>query len=399
MRIGFDASQTGPGKAGCGFYAHGLIHALTDYDNVNDYVVYPTFGDHFYDPEIRCDELTRFTNFQLGPHHQQAEARKFWSGPRPCSETELGNPDVIHANNFFAPAGLVRARLVYTVHDLGFLENWSWTTEINRTACFEGLFRASLYADWLVAISRFSKERFIHMFPHYPPDRITVIHPGSRFENQAPEKEPSSIKLQRRKFWLCVGTVEPRKNYPAILSAYAKLRATVGSGAHPLVIAGGSGWLIDIEAAIEKLNLGDAVMLLGYAEDAVLAWLYRNAICLVFPSLYEGFGMPVLEAMSCATPVIAATGSAFPEIIGNGELSHFLVDPSDPNSISAAMHDLYTKSSIEIDRLGDIAEKRAEQFSWRRSAQSVLEVYGQVIDAPKFYREPQQSAISPNGAA
>jgi glycosyltransferase involved in cell wall biosynthesis len=399
MRIGFDASQTGPGKAGCGFYAHGLIHALTDCDNVNDYIVYPTFGDHFYDPEIRCDELARFTKFQLGAHHQQAEARKFWSKPGLCFETELGNPDVVHANNFFAPAGLVRARLVYTVHDLGFLENWSWTTEANRTGCFEGLFRASLYADWLIAVSRFTKERFIQIFPHYPADRIAVVYPGSRFENQPPTKEPSSIKLQRRMFWLCVGTVEPRKNYLAILAAYAELRAAVGSQAYPLVIVGGAGWLTHIEPAIQQLNLGDSVMVLGYTEDAVLTWLYRNATCLVFPSRYEGFGMPALEAMSCATPVIASTGSAFPEIIGNGELSRFLVDPRNSASIYTAMSFFHGMSSIEIDRLGGIAKKRAEQFSWRRSAQSVLEVYGQVIDGPKLYRQPEQTATLPNGGS
>src|ERR1700730_16613795 len=203
MRIGFDASQTGPGKAGCGFYAHGLIRALTECDDVNDYIVYPTFGDHVYDPEICCDEFARSSNFRVGPHHRHAEAKKFWGQPGPSFESELGNPDIVHANNFFAPAGLVRARLVYTVYDLGFLENWSWTTEVNRTVCFEGLFRASVYADWLVAISRFSKERFIDMFPHYPPDRITVVYPASRFEDNAPQKQPTSIRLDRRKFWLC----------------------------------------------------------------------------------------------------------------------------------------------------------------------------------------------------
>src|SRR3982751_1501257 len=156
MRIGFDVSQTGPGKAGCGFYADGLIKALTSCDQINDYIVYPTFGDHFYDPGIRCDQFTSFTNFQIGRFQEHAEAKRFWSQPGPDFESELGNPDLVHANNFFAPSGLVRARLVYTVYDLGFLENWLWTTEINRTGCFEGLFRASVFADWLVAISRYS---------------------------------------------------------------------------------------------------------------------------------------------------------------------------------------------------------------------------------------------------
>jgi glycosyltransferase involved in cell wall biosynthesis len=385
MRIGFDVSQTGHGKAGCGFYAYGLIRALTECDDVNDYILYPTFGDHYYDPEIRCDEFAGLSNFKVGPHHDHTTAKNFWGHPSSALEEDIGNPDVVHANNFFAPTGLVRARLVYTVYDLGFLENWSWTTEINRTGCFEGLFRASVHADWLVAISGYSKERFIQMFPHYPPERITVVYPASRFDENTIKEEPSAIRLQRRKFWLCVGTIEPRKNYLAILAAYAKLRATLGSDVYPLVIAGGAGWMMDIDAAVRNLNLRTSVTLLGYTPDAVLHWLYRNATCLVFPSLYEGFGMPALEAMSCGTPVITAAGSAFPEVVGDTELSRFQVDPLDAVSIYDGMRVVHGMSTDQIDRLGSIAKRRADEFSWHRSAQSVLEVYKQAVAAPKLF--------------
>jgi glycosyltransferase involved in cell wall biosynthesis len=385
MRIGFDASQTGPAKAGCGFYADGLIRALLLRDG-NDYILYPTFGDHFYDPETSCDELIALGNARLGPHHKPAEAKRFWRHPPPSFEEELGNPDVVHANNFYAPDTLVSARLVYTLYDLGFLENWSWTTEINRTGCFEGVFRAAVHADWLVAISQFSKQRFLYMFPHYPADRIAVIYPASRFNDDAPGTQPSAGELERRKFWLCVGTVEPRKNYEAILAAYAKLKARAGPGMYPLVIAGGAGWIMNIQAALDALNLRDSVIVLGYTEDAVLTWLYRNATCLLFPSLYEGFGMPVLEAMSCGTPAITANGSALVEIIGDSELSRLTVDPLDPTSICNTMQAVYEMSSSEVERLGQLGKARAQDFSWHRSAQSLLRVYQQVMDTPKLFR-------------
>src|SRR5688572_12963145 len=321
MRIGFDVSQTGPRKAGCGFYAEGLLHALTECDRKNEYILYPTFGDHFFDPDMDPKDLGFKGNTRIGPDHRShAAAKAFWSTARAELETELGDPDVIHANNFFAPHGLSRARLIFTLYDLSFLDNCSWTTESNRVGCFEGVFRASIAADWMIAISHYTKDRFTANFPHYPRNRISVIYPASRFVDDFPAEKPPKLRLERRKFWLCVGTLEPRKNYPTILAAYAELRKSVSS-TYPLIVAGGPGWMNSAESEVEKLGLRDSVTFLGYVPDRQLCWLYRNATCLVYPSLYEGFGMPVLEAMGCGTPAIAARGSAFPEMVPLGSPS------------------------------------------------------------------------------
>lgn len=384
MRIGFDASQTGPGKAGCGYYADGLLRALTACNGDNDYIIYPTFGDHFYDPYIRCDEFANFHNVRIGPHHTPAEAKKIWGSPPGTFESDLGQPDIVHANNFFAPRELKRARLVFTLYDLNFLDDCSWTTEANRTTCFEGVFRASISADWIVAISEHTRQRFTHFFPHYPQDRISVVYPGSKFRDEDPKNEPPAARLRKREFWLCVGTIEPRKNYSGILAAYAELRKRAGS-TYPLVIAGGAGWMMNLGAEIEKLNLGGSVISLGYVSDAVLCWLYRNTTCLIFPSLYEGFGMPVLEAMSCGSPAIASTGSAFGEIIADFDLSQLLVDPLDPLSICNAMQLVQGMSPVHLESLGRLARQRAEVFSWTRSAQFMLEIYRRVASSPKLF--------------
>lgn len=384
MRIGFDVSQTGPSKAGCGFYAHGLLNGLLGAEQQNEYVLYPTFGDYFFDPEIRPQELPSRQNVRLGPQQQQAEARRFWGHPDLDFETQIGNPDLVHANNFFAPIGLRHARLVFTLYDLGYLENWSWTTELNRTGCFDGLFRASVSADCMVAISHFTRRRFAEMFPHYPPERISVIYPGSRFGADHASMPPP-LQLERRRFWLCVGTIEPRKNYRMVLEAYAQLRGQMGAAIHPLVIAGGSGWISDIQKDIHDLGLGSVVTLLGYVEDAALCWLYQNTICLICPSLYEGFGMPVLEAMSCASPVIASNGSAFPEIVGQTELASLLIDPLHITSLTQAMRRLNEMTLPEIDQLGAVAQLRARSFSWQASAESLLQIYEQVMALPKLF--------------
>ena len=153
MRIGFDVSQTGKAKAGCGYFAESLIRHLAQIDQYNEYILYPTFGDSYFDSSISFVCKINQNNFRNGlryflSHH----ARDFWRNPPINYETPLGEPEIIHANNFFCPVRLYNARLIYTLYDLSFMEFPEWTTEQNRTACFNGVFNASRYADFIVAI-------------------------------------------------------------------------------------------------------------------------------------------------------------------------------------------------------------------------------------------------------
>jgi len=388
MRVGFDVSQTGPRKAGCGFYADGLVRALIASDALDQCLLYPAFGDHFFDPEFDAGCLPSGAKVQImGRQMTPMEARATWHRSAAELEKQLGEPDIVHANNYFAPLQLERSRLVYTLYDLSFLENHDWTTEANRIACFTGVFWASVCADWLISISQYTKRCFLQIFPHYPADRITIVHPASRFSPRHLEAVPkSAARLKRRRFWLSVGTLEPRKNYQGILRAYAELRRR-SPNADPLVVAGGQGWLTKgLKAEVEALQLSDSVLFLGYVDDAELCWLYRNARCLVYPSLYEGFGMPVLEAMSCGTAAIASNGLAFPEIVGRSpDAAHLLVDPFNCVSIADAMQRLSAASDAELDCLGEAAKKVAEQFSWTRSATALVEAYEAALSKPKAF--------------
>ena len=183
MRIGFDISQTGCGKAGCGYFADSMIQQLARIDLENEYILYPTFGNFFWDPEWRTStrriDHPRFRRAE--GHTTLDKARAFWSNPPEDVETSLGKPDIVHSNNFFCPHGLESARLVYTLYDLSFLDHPEWHTEENRLGCFEGVFNASLYADMIVSISEHSRRHFLEMFPHFPPERIVVVHLASRF--------------------------------------------------------------------------------------------------------------------------------------------------------------------------------------------------------------------------
>jgi len=378
MKIGFDISQTGKEKAGCGYFADSLVRHLAEIDRENHYLLYPTFGDSFWDPDWPSGTCRiRQPNFRYLQGHRTLEAaRFFWNHPPEDFETILGNPDIIHANNFYCPRGLRKARLVYTLYDLSFLAHPEWTTEQNRTACFRGVFNASLYADLIISISHYSRNHFLEVFPHYPADRIMVIHPASRFsgKTEAPRAEKFQF-LQPNQFWLTVGVLEPRKNHLGLLRAYAMLKAAQGTML-PLVLAGAKGWLMDhFEKELDTLNLRSDTTLLGYVDDAALQWLYQNCYAFLYPSFFEGFGLPVLEAMSLGAPVIASNVSSIPEIVGSAGI---MVDLHDQGALYEAMRKIFADPGFRLN-LKEKAIHQASQFSWKSAASRVLECYHEVL--------------------
>lgn len=338
MKIGFDVSQTEGKKAGCGYFAYSLIQELKSLDSQYEYMLYHNFSD----------------------------------------KTDFGCPDIIHANNFFFPTADEKSKVVYTLYDLSFIENPLWSTEANRTFCFDGVFNAALNADHIIAISEYTKKHFLEIFPHFAEEKISVIYPATRFSNikLGKLKKPSKFsKLTAEKFWLSVGTIEPRKNYVQLLNAYEKLKSK-DAATFPLVIAGGQGWLMhDFEKQIEQRGLKDNVIITGYLKDAELEWLYQNCYAHVYPSVFEGFGLPVLEAMSLGAPVISSNSSSLPEIVADAGI---LVDPYDMEDICEAMYKL-SQSTEYRNALQEKALEQAKKFSWRKTAQQVVEIYERVI--------------------
>jgi glycosyltransferase involved in cell wall biosynthesis len=383
MRIGFDVSQTGRSKAGCGYFAESLIRHLAGIDSENEYVLYPTFGDLYWDPDWPTSTVSiGQPNFRRGLGHRTLEAAQFfWRNPPSDLETQLGNADIIHANNFFSPGRLQKARLVYTLHDLAFLEHPEWTMEQNRVGCFGGVFNASLCADLIIAVSAYTRGHFLETFPHYPVDRVVVVSEASRFSPRPDLVRPPSLPpLRPDHFWLNVGTLEPRKNHRRLLRAYARLKEHLGETG-PLVLAGGQGWLMgDFEKAMDDLTLLHDVVLLGYADDEALQWLYQNCFAFVYPSLFEGFGLPVLEAMSLGAPVLTSDTTSLPEIVGTAGL---LVNPLQEEDIFQAMLKLST-GQVSREVLKEMALQRSRSFSWTHTAEAVLQRYKDVASIPKW---------------
>ena len=219
----------------------------------------------------------------------------------------------------------------------------------------------------MIAISQATKDDLV---AHYgvPKEKIPVVYHGvePRFRPTPDPAVPARYGLPSR-YFLYLGTLQPRKNLERLLQAYAQLSGDVPA----LVLAGAKGWYFErIAAAIAALGLGERVFLPGYVPDEDVPALLTGALALVFPSLYEGFGLPVLEAMACGTPVVTANTSSLPEVVGEAGL---LVDPLRVDEIAAAMQRLLADEALraELSRRG---LERAGLFSWDRCARETLAV-------------------------
>ncbi|MBA2656795.1 MAG: glycosyltransferase family 4 protein [Tatlockia sp.] len=379
LHIGYDISQTGFGKAGCGYFAHALIQAMLELAPEHRYSLYPSFGDFYFD--ARMPFQNPYQGGDYGPRHLSRElAATFWSKPQ--VEENLAKPQIIHANNFWCPGQLKSSRLIYTFYDMGFVVDPDWTTEANRLGCFEGVFRSSIAADWVVAISAASREHYLHTFPHFPEERIRVIYPCSRFSKEqslSPTKPKTLSQVRPGRFWLSVGTIEPRKNQRSLAKAYARYLQLEGEPM-PLVFAGGKGWLMDdFHSYLQELGIESQVIFTDYVSDKELIWLYQNCYANLYPSLFEGFGLPILEGMQFGAPTLSSDSTSLPEVAGNAAI---LLSPKDSEAWAQAMLEL-SLNQILREELSQAAQLQATRFDWQQSAFSLLELYKEALILPK----------------
>ena len=380
MHIGFDISQTGFGKAGCGFFAHALIKAMLELAPEHRYSLYPSFGDFYFDALMPSQNPYSRQSSHYGPRHLTREtARQFWTDSD--VEVSLKQPDIIHANNFWCPTQLASSRLIYTFYDMGFAVEPAWTTEANRVGCFDGVFRSAMAADWVVAISEASRTHYLSVFPHFPEERIRVIYPCSRFADScAKGKRPKALDdVPACGFWLNVGTIEPRKNQRRLVEAYARY-LSLGGAPMPLVLAGGKGWLMeDFQKHLSELGIDAQIVMTGYVTDDELIWLYRNCYANIYPSLFEGFGLPILEGMQFGASTLTTRSTSIPEVAGKAAI---LLDPEDTEGWTQAMLRLAANTD-ERDQLSLAAREQAKRFEWKISAEALLQLYEEALASPK----------------
>jgi glycosyltransferase involved in cell wall biosynthesis len=278
-----------------------------------------------------------------------------------------GNPDIVHSNCFRAPV-VSPAKLVYTVYDVSFWVRPDFATEVNRLVCQQGVLQAIERAAGFVFISQSSRDEFERIFPYLLQERgieSTIALLASRF---ASVTQPRTVPS--RGDWLAVGSLEPRKNYQALLDAF-ELYWQQSAEKRSLIIAGGKGWKSeDIWERIRQLEAAEKIRYLGYVSDEQLLQLYQSCYGLVFLSHYEGFGLPVVEAMSQACPVITRKHTSLQEVGGSAAI----YCENDPAEIAAAMLRLERNPGYYIQQSAG-SLRQAAQFSWIAAANQVLELY------------------------
>lgn len=292
---------------------------------------------------------------------------------RPDYARHIPAAQVYHATEHLLPRMPKTTATVLTVHDLIFERFPQHHTLTNRLFLKLAMPLFVRRADAVIAVSQSTKQDLVELY-RTPPAKIHVIHEGID-ERFAPIGPPGVHRVKSkyspdRPYLLMVGTLEPRKNHAAALTLLARLKAE--EFPHRLVIAGGKGWLFDpIQRQVDELGLTDDVVFAGFVDDVDLPALYTGAACVVMPSLYEGFGFPVLEAMACGVPVVCSNVSSLPEVAGDAAL---LVDPLDGDALHAAVRRVLTEGEL-ARHLGTVGQRQAGGFRWSTTAAETVAVY------------------------
>jgi glycosyltransferase involved in cell wall biosynthesis len=364
-------------RTGVGQYTKNLVEALTRIDTANHYTI---FGFVFLGRrKVRPIPESPGVGYRFIRYLPQkvfnAIVRKLTAPP--IDIMLASRPDVFFFPNFVRYPLPLGSRAVAVIHDLSFVLHGQYTARRNRQFLTRYVPVTIKKSQHIITVSENAKNEIIAYYGA-DPSKITVVTPAidHDFFNPRPQQEIDAATKKygiAKPYILYAGTLEPRKNIGAILNAYAELSPMMRES-FSLVLVGGNGWLDgDIKAQLEKVNHLD-ITATGYVPDEDLPALYSGASLFVYPSLYEGFGIPPLEAMACNTPVIVSDSSSLPEVVGDAAIK---VDAQDFTALAGHIEKVLSDPALADDmRRKGLA--RAKAFTWEQSAAKLLEVLNRV---------------------
>lgn len=377
MKVAINARDcVGVRRGGIGRYAINLLENLTE-ASLNDGMNLEVF---LSDSDIKIDErvnalLKMYPEIKF--HRLQYAnwmSRMYFDHLGIVKEIQKTDPDILHVLKFVLP--LLRSvpkvtKKVVTVHDLIFIEEPKLFPFITREYWKRAVKKTIELADSVIVPSEFTKSQVEMFYGKNLADKCRVVHHGVDpvFFRKRNGSSPGD-------YFLCVGTVEPRKNLKNIIKAFEIYIHKRGDRKTKIIWAGKSGW--EERSVFEYMRgcaLSKRIRFLHYVNDEKLSDLYRGAIALVFPSLSEGFGLPVLEAMASGCPVIHSDGGAVKEIAGECQLQ---VDPTAPDQIAEGMISVVEDEGSR-KHMAAAGRKRARKYTWRKAARGTVEVYEELI--------------------
>jgi glycosyltransferase involved in cell wall biosynthesis len=374
ISIGLEVTAAVQQGAGIGRYVRELLKALVALAPQNPDLNFRLF---YAATQARypLPPLPAAFRLRVLPCHDIWLAR-IWQRARLPLPVELltGRVQVYHSPDFTLPPTLPKVPTLLTVHDLSFVRDPDSAAPGLRHYLNQVVPRSVRRATHILADSAATQADLQALY-HTPAEKITVLYSGVEASFQ-PVRDVTALAALRNRyrlgsqpFVLAVSTLQPRKNFLRLIQAFDQ---GLRDSPYNLVIAGGKGWLYDdIFAEVTRRGLNERVLFVGFVQDADLPALYSAATAFAYPSLYEGFGLPLLEAMACGTPVLSSTVSCLPEVAGDAAL---LVDPYDVTALAVGLQRIVTDAGLRAQLLA-AGSLRAQQFRWQQSAQQLLAVY------------------------
>lgn len=383
-RVGIDVTSALTQGGGIGRYTRELIDALsqTRFDSTFD-VTFFSAKSPLVTPVPNPLPQHQSIQYKPAPINEKWLYRIWYRLRLPLSvQTFTGRLNLFHSPDFVLPPLAGRIPTLLTVHDLSFL-HYPHTFTPALVNYLNSVVPWSVgRATHILADSEATKQDLVELW-QTPAEKITVLYSGvhARF---SPVDDAAKLKAVRNKYKLgttpyilSVGTVQPRKNYQMLIQAFAQIADRFE---HNLVITGGKGWLFDdILAEVEAQNLTGRVIFTGFVDDADLSTIYSAADLLAFPSLYEGFGLPILEAMACGTPVINSDASCLPEVAGAATVQ---LPPQDLGGWATQLGRVLADGALQ-NQLKMAGFEQAKRFTWNKSAEQLLSIYSTLLTRPK----------------
>jgi glycosyltransferase involved in cell wall biosynthesis len=365
MRYAIDAHAIGRHLTGNEVYVRSLLSAFANVDKTSDFIAYVSL------PEAESWVPERFQVRRVSPNPFER------LGYQLSRLLKKDRPALLHVQ-YTAPL-FCPVPVVTSIHDVSFIEHPEYFTSFRRRQLEFTVSRTARTAARIITVSEFSRSAIARAYS-LDPERITVVPNAANPFFRVVNREASLKRVHETfrfdgPFVLSVGDLQPRKNHIGLIEAFSRLIKTKPQLPHRLIITGQDTWFGGrVREAAKNSGVGDRISFTGFVSDEDLLRLYNACDCFVFPSLYEGFGIPILEAMACGRAVACANTSAMPEVADGAGL---LFDPSQPDEIARAIRDILIDGELR-SRMERLGLQRAAGFSWQKSAQLTLQVYEQV---------------------